>query len=81
MMMRWTNDRWVSTLHRVVNPPSKLRQTSRRQSLVFFHNPNPDAVVECLPGCCGPDNPLRYPAITPGEFIAEKSRKAYGAGA
>ena len=81
LMMRWTNDRWVSTLHRVVNPPSELRRASRRQSLVFFHNPNPDAVVECLPGCCGPDNPPRYPAITAGEFIAEKSRKAYGAGA
>jgi isopenicillin N synthase-like dioxygenase len=78
MMMRWTNDRWVSTLHRVVNPPSALRQASRRQSLVFFHNPNPDAVVECLPGCCGPDNPPRYPPITAGEFIAQKSRQAYG---
>jgi len=78
MMMRWTNDRWVSTLHRVVNPPSALRQASRRQSLVFFHNPNPDAVVECLPGCCAPDNPPRYPPITAGEFIAQKSRQAYG---
>jgi isopenicillin N synthase-like dioxygenase len=80
MMMRWTNERWVSTLHRVVNPPAARRQASRRQSLVFFHNPNPDAVVECLPGCCGPDNPARYAPITAGEFIAEKSRKAYGAG-
>jgi isopenicillin N synthase-like dioxygenase len=44
---------------------------------VFFHNPNPDAVVECLPTCRGPDNPPRCPPITAGEFIAEKSRKAY----
>jgi isopenicillin N synthase-like dioxygenase len=78
-MMRWTNDRWVSTLHRVVNPPAELRQASRRQSLVFFHNPNADAVVECLPSCCGPDNPPRYAPIAAGEFIAAKSRKAYGA--
>ncbi len=80
MLMRWTNDRWISTLHRVANPPAEVRQASRRQSLVFFHNPNPEAVVDCLPGCCGPDNPPRYPAITAGEFIAEKSRKAYGEG-
>jgi len=81
MLMRWTNNRWISTLHRVVNPPSELRRASRRQSLVFFHNPNPDAIVECLPVCCGPDNPPRYSPITAGEFIAEKSRKAYGGGA
>jgi isopenicillin N synthase-like dioxygenase len=78
MMMRWTNDRWVSTLHRVVNPPAELRPATRRQSLVFFHNPNPDTLVTCLPGCCGPDNPPRYADITAGEFIAEKSRQAYG---
>ncbi len=75
MMMRWTNDRWISTLHRVVNPPTELRGVSRRQSLVFFHNPNPDALVSCLPGCCGPDNPPRYPPITAGEFIAQKSAR------
>ena len=78
MLMRWTNDRWISTLHRVVNPPSAVRLTSRRQSLVFFHNPNADALVACLPGCCGPDNPPRYAPITAGEFIAEKMRQAYG---
>jgi isopenicillin N synthase-like dioxygenase len=78
MLMRWTNDRWVSTLHRVVNPPADARQTNRRQSLVFFHNPNPEAVVACLPTCCGPDNPARYAPITAGAFIAEKMRQAYG---
>jgi isopenicillin N synthase-like dioxygenase len=79
MLMRWTNDRWISTLHRVVNPPASAGPRSRRQSLVFFHNPNPDAIVECLPGCCDAANPARYPPIAAGEFIAEKSRKAYDA--
>jgi isopenicillin N synthase-like dioxygenase len=27
-MMRWTNDRWVSTPRRVVNPPAELRQAA-----------------------------------------------------
>ena len=79
MLMRWTNDRWISTLHRVVNPPAEQASSSRRQSLVFFHNPNPETVVACLPGCCGPDNPPRYAPITAGAFIAEKIRQAYGA--
>jgi isopenicillin N synthase-like dioxygenase len=78
MMSRWTNDRWLSTLHRVVNPPEQAWGRSRRQSLVFFHNPNPEAVIECLPGCCGEERPARYAPIRAGEFIEEKSRRAYG---
>ena len=51
LMGRWTNDQWVSTLHRVVNPPMDAASASRRQSVVFFHNPNYDAVIECITSC------------------------------
>ena len=37
-MMRWTNDRWVSTQHRVVNPPVDATRPARRQSIAYFHN-------------------------------------------
>ncbi len=40
LMARWTNDRWVSTVHRVVNPPAGASGSVRRQSLAFFHQPN-----------------------------------------
>jgi isopenicillin N synthase-like dioxygenase len=69
LMARWTNDQWVSTLHRVVNPPEDLAAESRRQSLVFFHNPNYDAVIECIPSCQSRDNPPRYPVTTSGEHL------------
>lgn len=72
MMARWTNDRWVSTLHRVVNPPADKMAASRRQSLVFFHNPNYDAVVECLPGCADASNPAKYAPTTSGGHLREK---------
>jgi isopenicillin N synthase-like dioxygenase len=72
MMMRWTNDRWISTLHRVVNPPRDKALGSRRQSIVFFHQPNYDAVIECLPTCCGPDNPPKYEPVTFGEWRLRK---------
>lgn len=72
MMARWTNDRWVSTLHRVANPPADRFAASRRQSLVFFHNPNYDAVVECLPGCADAGNPAKYPPTTSGGHLREK---------
>lgn len=72
MMARWTNDRWVSTLHRVVNPPSERAAESRRQSVVFFQNPNYDAVVSCLPGCADAVTPPKYPPTTSGGHLREK---------
>ena len=66
LMARWTNDAWVSTLHRVVNPPAGAEAASRRQSLVFFHNPNYDAPIESLaPG------PAKYPPTTSGAHLAK----------
>jgi isopenicillin N synthase-like dioxygenase len=42
----WSNDRFVSTLHRVVTPPDALVAGSRRQSIAFFYNPAADALIE-----------------------------------
>lgn len=72
MMQRWTNDRWVSTMHRVVNPPRNQALASRRMSLVFFHAPNYDAIIECLPNCSETDNPPRHPGLTCGDYIRMK---------
>ncbi len=71
LMAQWTNDRWVSTLHRVRNPPPD-RAHLPRQSITFFHQPNWHALVECLPGCDGPGNPARYPPITSGAHFERK---------
>ncbi len=75
LMMHWTNDRWISTLHRVVNPPDDQRRNSRRQSLVFFHQPNHDALIECLPSCQGPEHPPKYAPITSGAHRRAKFLK------
>jgi isopenicillin N synthase-like dioxygenase len=75
LMAEWTNDRWVSTMHRVVNPPRDVAGNSRRLSLVFFHQPNYDAVVECLPTCRDASRPARYGRITSGEHLFTKINK------
>lgn len=75
LMAQWTNDRWVSTMHRVVNPPRDVASDARRISLVFFHQPNDDARIECLPSCCSPDNPPKYAPTTSGEHLMMKIRK------
>ena len=47
LMAQWTNDKWVSTLHRVANPNDSGWDKSR-YSIVFFHQPNYDALIESL---------------------------------
>ena len=72
LMAGWTNDRWRSGLHRVLNPPRDARGSSRRLSLVYFVNPNYDAIVECLPSCKDADHPALYPPVKAGEHRLQK---------
>ncbi|MGZ4792400.1 MAG: isopenicillin N synthase family dioxygenase [Ilumatobacteraceae bacterium] len=73
-MARWTNDRWRSTLHRVVTPPAEVGPRSRRQSMAFFHNANWDAVIECIPSCLAAGDSPRYLPVTAGEHLMSKFR-------
>ncbi|MDP2293635.1 MAG: 2-oxoglutarate and iron-dependent oxygenase domain-containing protein [Actinomycetota bacterium] len=65
-MARWTNDRWRSTMHRVLVP------RGRRQSIAFFHNANWDAVIECLPTCLEPGAAPKYGPIHAGPHLMQK---------
>ena len=56
IMRRWSNDRFLSTPHSVLN-----NSGTDRYSIGYFHCPNPTRVIECLPSCVGPGNPPRYP--------------------
>jgi isopenicillin N synthase-like dioxygenase len=76
--MRWTNDTWVSTPHRVANPPRAAGGGSRRQSIPFFVNPAKDTVIKCLDAFSGPGTPAKYEPITYGEYIELKTRQAFG---
>jgi isopenicillin N synthase-like dioxygenase len=60
MMARWTNDRWVATLHRVAVPPPDERLGSRRQTIIFFRDPRANAVIEPIGGS------ERYEPVTAG---------------
>ena len=68
LMMRWTNDRWLSNMHRVVNPPPEIASTVSRISIGFFHQPNYDAVIECIPTCLGPEGIALYPPVRSGDY-------------
>ena len=72
MMARWTNDRWVSTLHRGGLPPADAEVSTRRQSIVFFHNVRWDAEVRCLPTCLAPGESPRYEPVLAGPHLLSK---------
>ena len=81
MMARWTNDRWRSTLHRVVNPSNSGLVDVHRQSIAYFLHPNYDAEIACIPSCLAPDETATYPPITAGEHIARKIAKSHDSNA
>lgn len=74
LLARWTNDQWVSTVHRVVSTGAP---TPERFTLPFFHQPNYDAVIECIPTCATPDNPPRYEPVVSGPYLLNKFKLAY----
>ena len=64
LMACWTNDRFRSTPHRVVN-----RSDEQRYSIPLFYNPGFNTVVECLPSCQSQGNPARYDPIHYGDYL------------
>ncbi len=72
MIARWTNDRYRSTLHRVVNVSGR-----ERYSVPFFFSGNPDEPVVCLPGCALPGEAPRYPPTTVEGHLREMYARTY----
>jgi len=68
LLMRWTNDRWVSNTHRVANPPPSVAARAKRLSIAFFHQPNYDALIECI----APKGEAKYPPVRSGTYRDRK---------
>ncbi len=66
-LMRWTNDIYISTPHRVLPPPRA------RQSVAFFLDPNPDALIAALPGTGAP----KYSPVTGAEYLRARLDATY----
>jgi len=69
LLGRWSNDRFASTPHRVVN-----RSGHERMSIATFHDPNFDAPID--PRALGATEP-KYPPTTSGGHILECFDKAF----
>lgn len=72
MMARWTNDRFASTLHRVVNASGR-----ERYSIPYFFDPDFNADVSCLPTCLEPGERPLYPPTTGGQHLLDKINETF----
>ncbi len=70
LLARWTNDRFRSTMHRVVPPPRD------RYSVVFFMDLDHHARIEVLPSCVPEGGAPRYEPTTAGEHLLMKFRES-----
>ena len=61
---RWTNERFLSTPHRVVH-----KHPVDRYAIPFFFDCTYDALMRCIPTCTGPDNPPKHDPTTYPEYM------------
>jgi isopenicillin N synthase-like dioxygenase len=74
LMVRWTNGRYRSSWHRVINTV----RSHDRYSIALFYSPNVRARIECVPTCVSASEPAQYAPCTAGEHVAERRRETYG---
>ena len=72
MLARWTNQRFVSTPHRVIN-----RSGGDRYSLPYFLDPAMDARIECLPTCTDDAHPPLYEPVPYGDYLLDRLNRNY----
>jgi isopenicillin N synthase-like dioxygenase len=72
IMRRWSNDRFLSTPHGVLNESG-----ADRYSIAYFHSPNPAATIGCLPSCVSADNPAKYAPAVYRDLVLEFYRANY----
>jgi isopenicillin N synthase-like dioxygenase len=73
LMMRWSNDKYISNLHRVINVSG-----AERYSIPVFFSGNPDYVVECLPNCVKEGEEPKWSPITVEQAIKNGYSDSYG---
>lgn len=72
LLERWSNGRFASTPHRVVN-----RSGRERFSIPVFFDPDWETVVDPAPIAARARTPVRYPPVVAGEHIRARFDRAF----
>ncbi len=73
MLRRWSNDTFLSTVHRVRNSSG-----TDRYAIPYFFDPRVDTVIECLPSCIDPaEGAARHEAITYRDYLTAFMGRSY----
>ncbi|KAH7386130.1 hypothetical protein BKA66DRAFT_415369 [Pyrenochaeta sp. MPI-SDFR-AT-0127] len=81
LLARWSNDTIKSTLHRVVEPPSKSDEANKdqyppRYSIAYFCNPNYESMIEAIPGTYETAG-RKYGDVRSGEYLIQRLTATY----
>lgn len=74
MLARLTNDKLISTTHRVINPEKHFLHLPR-YSLPFFMHPRADVNLACLENCISLEHPKKYEDINAGQFLDQRLKE------
>lgn len=97
LLARWSNGRWVSAVHRVGAPrgegeaagceeggethKGEEQMVPDRYSIPFFAAPDPETLIEALPGCWdGEGRPKMYESVTCREYVQMRMAALYEGG-
>lgn len=72
---RWTNDVYISNVHRVIN-----RSGEERYSIPFNYNGNPDFIIKCIQACRVSAEDEKYAPVSVEDYVRQKYKDVYGRG-
>ncbi|MDA3040786.1 MAG: hypothetical protein O3C27_14895 [Actinomycetota bacterium] len=72
MLRRWSNDRFLSTTHRVLN-----ESPTDRYAIPFFFDPRPDTVITPLPSLVDGQHPSRHEPLLYRDYLTAFMSEGY----
>ena len=72
LLLRWTNDEFLATVHRAIN-----RSGGERYALAFFCDASIDWPIAAVPTCVGPDRPPKYPTAYYTDYMVAYQKRTY----
>lgn len=72
MLRRWSNDRFLSTVHRALNESS-----TDRYAIPFFFDPRPDTVIAALPSLVDDEYPQRHDPLVYRDYLTAFMSEGY----